>query len=185
MAPNQKNEQLKSLEKKCQKVQRQLFTVTLLIVCSGNSRKFPQKSISSPDLRRKKIQTPTRCFFIVIFWKFWKTTLQSHNDDFDGNGTCDWWFSCDRWLMILMSLIILTTRYESNLKVTVWNGSEKFMSVKIHVLKKASVPPWKFPWFPKIYSGIRRYSLKQIIAILFLSEALLIRKICIFYSYSS
>ena len=34
--------------------------------------------------------------------------------------------------------MILTARYESNSKATVWNGSEKFMSVKTHVLKKAS-----------------------------------------------
>ena len=36
---------------------------------------------------------------------------------------------------------------------TVWNGSEKFMSVKINVFKKASVT--------KLYSGIRIYFAKQ------------------------
>ena len=35
--------------------------------------------------------------------------------------------------------MILTTRYESNPEAIVWNGSEKFMSVKIHVLEKTSV----------------------------------------------
>ena len=54
MAPNQKNERLKSLQKKYQKVQKQLFTVALLIICSGNSRKFPKKRFSSSDLRQKK-----------------------------------------------------------------------------------------------------------------------------------
>ena len=38
-----------------------------------------------------------------------------------------------------MWFMILTKRYESNLKGTVWHGSEKFISVKIHVLKEASV----------------------------------------------
>ena len=33
--------------------------------------------------------------------------------------------------------MILTTRYENNSEATVWNGSEKFMSVKIHVLRKS------------------------------------------------
>ena len=32
--------------------------------------------------------------------------------------------------------MILITRYESNPKATVWDGSEKLMSVKTHVLKK-------------------------------------------------
>ena len=36
---------------------------------------------------------------------------------------------------------------------TVWNGSEKFMSVKIHVFKKAPVA--------KLYSDIRIYFAKQ------------------------
>ena len=35
--------------------------------------------------------------------------------------------------------MILTTRYESNPKANDWNGSETFMPVKIHVLKKTSV----------------------------------------------
>ena len=35
--------------------------------------------------------------------------------------------------------MILTTKYESNPKAIVWDGSEKFMPVKIHVLKKTSV----------------------------------------------
>ena len=34
-----------------------------------------------------------------------------------------------------MSFMILTNRYESNPKAIVWNGSEKFMPVKIHILK--------------------------------------------------
>ena len=73
--------------------------------------------------------------------------------------------------------MILTTKYESKLKVTVSNGSEKLMSVKIHVLKKASVA--------KLYNGIHRYSAKRNIAILCLSAAALILKACILYSYSS
>ena len=59
-----------------------------------------------------------------------------------------------------MWFVILTTRYKSNPKSTVWNGSEKLMSVKIYVHKKASVA--------KIYSGIRKYFVKQ-------------REICVFY----
>ena len=55
MAPNQKNERLKSLEKKYEKFQKQLFTVALLIISSGSSRKFPKKRISSSDLQHKKI----------------------------------------------------------------------------------------------------------------------------------
>ena len=47
--------------------------------------------------------------------------------------------------------MVLTTRYDSNLKATVWNGCENFISIKFHVLKKASVPS----------SGIRRYFAKQ------------------------
>ena len=35
--------------------------------------------------------------------------------------------------------MILTTRYEGNPKAIVWNGSEKFMSIKIHILEKASI----------------------------------------------
>ena len=35
--------------------------------------------------------------------------------------------------------MILTTRYERNPKTVFWENSEKFMSVKVHVLKKASV----------------------------------------------
>ena len=49
--------------------------------------------------------------------------------------------------------MILTTRYESNPKATFWNGSEKFMPVKIHFLKNISVA--------KIYSDIGRYFSKQ------------------------
>ena len=62
---------------------------------------------------------------------------------------------------IIMWLMILTTRYESILKVTIWNGADKFMSVKIHVLKKVSAS--------KLDSGIHKYSAKQNIAILPLS----------------
>ena len=40
----------------------------------------------------------------------------------------------------IMWFMILTTRYEKNPKAIVWNGSEEFISVRIHVLKKASVP---------------------------------------------
>ena len=49
--------------------------------------------------------------------------------------------------------MILTTRDESNPKATVWNSSEKFMSVNIHVLEIASVA--------KLCSGIRRYFVEQ------------------------
>ena len=35
--------------------------------------------------------------------------------------------------------MILTTRYESNPEAIVSNGSEKFTSVKIHVIKKTCV----------------------------------------------
>ena len=49
--------------------------------------------------------------------------------------------------------MILTTRDESNPKTTVWNSSEKFMSVNIPVLKISSVA--------KLYSGICRYFAKQ------------------------
>ena len=49
--------------------------------------------------------------------------------------------------------MILTTRYESNPKAIVWNGSEISMSVKIHVPKKASVV--------KLYGDFRRYFAKQ------------------------
>ena len=38
-----------------------------------------------------------------------------------------------------MWFMILTASYESNPKAIVWNGSEKFMSVKVHILKKTSV----------------------------------------------
>ena len=39
--------------------------------------------------------------------------------------------ACDLWFSF--------AGYESNPKVIVWNGSEKLMSVKIHVLKKSYV----------------------------------------------
>ena len=39
----------------------------------------------------------------------------------------------------LCDFMILTARYESNPKAIVWNGSEKFMSVKIHGFEKKSV----------------------------------------------
>ena len=51
-----------------------------------------------------------------------------------------------------MRFIILTTSYKSNPKETVWNVSEKFISVKIDILKK--VPAAKF------HSAIRRYFTK-------------------------
>ena len=38
-----------------------------------------------------------------------------------------------------MWFMILATRYESKPKTAVWNGYEKFMCVKIHALKKASI----------------------------------------------
>ena len=41
---------------------------------------------------------------------------------------------------IIKWYMILTARYASNPKPTVWNGSEKLIYVKIDVLKKASVP---------------------------------------------
>ena len=44
-------------------------------------------------------------------------------------------------------------RDKSSRKASVWNSSEKFMSVKIHVFKIASVA--------KLCSGIRRYFVKQ------------------------
>ena len=48
--------------------------------------------------------------------------------------------------------MIHATRYESN-PATVWNGSEKLMPVKIHVLKKTYVV--------KLCSGTHRYFAKQ------------------------
>ena len=48
--------------------------------------------------------------------------------------------------------MIYITRYESKRKSTVWNGFKKLISLKIHVLKKASVA--------KLYNGIRRYFVK-------------------------
>ena len=86
-----------------------------------------------------------------------------------------------------MWFMILNTRNESNPEKTAWNGSEKFMSVKIHVLTKASIA--------KLYSGSRRYFAKQreigllyLITesrILFLSVAALILNACTLYSCSS
>ena len=86
-----------------------------------------------------------------------------------------------------MWFMILSTRYESNPERTAWNGSEKFMSVKIYVPTKASVA--------KLYSGSRRYFAKQreigllyLITesrILFLSVAALILNACTLHSYSS
>ena len=53
-------------------------------------------------------------------------------------------------------------RDKSNPKASVWNSSEKFMSVKIHVFKVASVA--------KLYSGICRYFAKhQEICLFFLT----------------
>ena len=53
-------------------------------------------------------------------------------------------------------------RDESNPKASLWNSSEKFMSVKIHVFKIASLA--------KGYSGIRRYFAKhQEICLFFLT----------------
>ena len=52
-----------------------------------------------------------------------------------------------------MWFMIFTARYERKPKVTVWNCSEKIMSVKINVLKKAS--------FAKLYNGISWYFAKQ------------------------
>ena len=53
-------------------------------------------------------------------------------------------------------------RDKSNPKASVWNSSEKFMSVKIHVFKVASVA--------KLYSGVRRYFAKhQEICLFFLT----------------
>ena len=43
-------------------------------------------------------------------------------------------------MKIIMWFTIVTTRNESNPKAAVWNGSEKIVSLKIDVLKKASVP---------------------------------------------
>ena len=55
---------------------------------------------------------------------------------------------------VIMWFLILTARNESNPKATAWDGSEKFISVKFHVLKKAYVA--------KLYNGICRYFAKQI-----------------------
>ena len=53
-------------------------------------------------------------------------------------------------------------RDKRNPKVSVWNSSEKFMSIKIHVFKIASAA--------KLYSGIRRYFAKhQEICLFFLT----------------
>ena len=49
--------------------------------------------------------------------------------------------------------MILTTKYESNPKATVLNGSEKSMSVNIHVFKKTSSV--------KLYSDICTYMAKR------------------------
>ena len=51
---------------------------------------------------------------------------------------------------IIMWLMILIARYDSNLKVIVWNGSKKFMSVNVMCLKKHLLP--------KFHISIRRYS---------------------------
>ena len=48
MGLNRKNERLKSLKKKHEKAQKQLFTVVLLIIYSGNSGKF-SKNVSAPE----------------------------------------------------------------------------------------------------------------------------------------
>ena len=49
--------------------------------------------------------------------------------------------------------MILVTRYKSKPKIALWNSSKKFMSVKIHVLNKASAV--------KLLHWIRRYFAKQ------------------------
>ena len=54
---------------------------------------------------------------------------------------------------IIIWFMILTTRYESNPEATVWNDSEKFMSVKNHILKKHLLPNFT--------SGIRREFAEQ------------------------
>ena len=46
------------------------------------------------------------------------------------------WWDGKSEMKSIMWFMILTTRYESNTKPIVWSGSEKLMSVKIHVLKK-------------------------------------------------
>ena len=64
--------------------------------------------------------------------------------------------------------MILTVRYESNPKGTVWNGSEKFMSLKKHLSPIYTVP------FADILRKNEKWSFlfKKNIAILFLSAAL-------------
>ena len=59
--------------------------------------------------------------------------------------------SFDLWLSLLD--MKATLKHGFMPKATVWNDSEKFMFVKIHVLKKAYVA--------KLYSGFRRYFAKQ------------------------
>ena len=45
--------------------------------------------------------------------------------------------------------MIFTIRFESNPKITVWKGSQKFIFLKMYVLKKAFVDEFR--------SSIRRY----------------------------
>ena len=94
MASNWKNKRLKSLEKKYQKVQKLSFTVALLIICSGNSRKFSKKTDSAPE-------TPLRSFFIVIFQKFEKGYSSNPLKNLDGNGKYG--------RKVIMGLMILTS----------------------------------------------------------------------------
>ena len=80
-----------------------------------------------PENSLKDVSAPESC----VATKHKKKLLLKAIKKLDGNGKYE--------RKIIMWFMILTKRYESNLKATVWHGSEKFISVKIHVLKEASV----------------------------------------------
>ena len=99
MAFNKKNERLRSLEKKYQKAQNRSLTVPLLIICSGNFRKFHKKnlsSVSAPEACRSVTKLrPQHTVFYCTFPKILKRLLLKGIQKLDGMGNMEGKLSCD------------------------------------------------------------------------------------------
>ena len=121
------HERLKSLEKNIKKLRSSPSQLLYWLFVRGIPENF-QKNVSAPETCGVKNIDPITSFLYCNFLKISKKLLLQTIKKLHGNRKYDRKFIT--WFMILI------TRYESNPKATVSKSFEKFISVKIHGVKK-------------------------------------------------
>ena len=122
MALNKKTERVKSLEKNILKSSEAIFHKCSTATCFRTSKKFLKKRRNSWEFSTSQNIDPITLFLCSNFLNISKKLLLKAIKKLDGNGNYE---------RKIMRFMILTTRDESNPKVTVWNSSENLMSVKV------------------------------------------------------